>query len=486
VLNPYEYRELLRDALPQVVDADTISPGPRTLFTPASHRRALDPDVTIVQGGRGVGKTVWYKALQNDTLRSQAASEYQLDRLNRVDPLAGYGTELSPDKYPSQRTLTSLLQISVPPEDIWTAVILTALENTEIKVLENWNKRITWIQDNPEKVERSLASADREAQTRGAIKLFLFDALDRLSSNRRDADRLTDGILRVALALRTGTRNLRAKIFIRDDMFAGAQRNFPDASKLAASAANMTWSPVNLYALFFYQIGNSTHPNSAAFREETGSWKDGQERNVPPNDLTGDQERQKEVFAWIAGQHMGTDHRKGYTYTWLPNHLADGKGNVSPRSFLSALLTATNNTDGNFSTSKAALHWDAIRQGVQAASKIRVDEVKEDIPWIPTAIDPLRGLQVPIEQSEVIRQWEESGLQESLARLEEAQQAAEASDDQAKPSATGPLHNEYPELISELINLGVMSRRANGKLDLPDVYRIAFDLGRKGGVPRVR
>lgn len=30
------------------------------------------------------------------------------------------------------------------------------------------------------------------------------------------------------------------------------------------------------------------------------------------------------------------------------------------------------------------------------------------------------------------------------------------------------------------------ARRVNGKLDLPDVYRIGFDLGRKGGVPGIQ
>ena len=36
----------------------------------------------------------------------------------------------------------------------------------------------------------------------------------------------------------------------------------------------------------------------------------------------------------------------------------------------------------------------------------------------------------------------------------------------------------------QLVALGVMTRRTNGKIDLPDVYRIAFDIGRRGGVPR--
>jgi hypothetical protein len=35
-------------------------------------------------------------------------------------------------------------------------------------------------------------------------------------------------------------------------------------------------------------------------------------------------------------------------------------------------------------------------------------------------------------------------------------------------------------------DLKAATRRVNGKLDLPDVYRIGFDLGRKGGVPCIQ
>jgi hypothetical protein len=42
------------------------------------------------------------------------------------------------------------------------------------------------------------------------------------------------------------------------------------------------------------------------------------------------------------------------------------------------------------------------------------------------------------------------------------------------------------DLINELMGLGIMTRRRDGRIDLPDVYRIAFDIGRKGGVPRIR
>jgi hypothetical protein len=36
------------------------------------------------------------------------------------------------------------------------------------------------------------------------------------------------------------------------------------------------------------------------------------------------------------------------------------------------------------------------------------------------------------------------------------------------------------------IALGVMRQRKDGRIDLPDVYRIAFSIGRKGGVSKVK
>ncbi len=115
---------------------------------------------------------------------------------------------------------------------------------------------------------------------------------------------------------------------------------------------------------------------------------------------------------------------------------------------------------------------------MQAASQTRVDEITEDIPWVATAIEPLKGLQVPIEQQDVESCWRDADLKTQLDALQLAS-------DQA-PAATGPRGTKLSELIAELIELGVMTNRKNGKLDLPDIYRVAFGLGRKGGVPRMR
>jgi len=477
-----EYRTLLLAALPTAADADTLRPESHTLFTPGAHRNALDSDVTVVRGARGVGKTVWYTALQNAQLREVAAENYQISRLRSIDAIAGYGSELRPDDYPGPSTLAHLIKGGATPEDIWTAVVLLGLGVDQLRDAPNWQYRVGWVRENPEERDVVLARADRETGDSSQVKLVLFDALDRLSPDRTTTERLIEGILKVALDLRTRTRHLRAKIFIRHDMFNGIRMQFPDSSKLTANAADLTWSGANLYGLLFHHLGNAKDGISASFRQVTPGWHEAAGRYIPPSDVVGDGKRQQQIFELIAGRYMGTDHRKGRPYTWLANHLIDGIGQVSPRSFLTALRKATEVTSERFARHEFALHWDGIREGVQSASSIRVAEVNEDLPWVATAVGPLEGLQVPMDEEVLVGRWDEANLSTQLENTWGTQDFANEED-----VRTGPRNvDDYHGLVAELIELGVMSRRVDGRVDLPDVYRIAFKIGRKGGVPRLR
>jgi len=480
ILSPYEYRELIQAGLAASTAADTVDPQPRTLFTPDRHRAALEPNITVVRGARGVGKTFWFKALQDGTLRSLAADDYQLERLKSVETLAGYGTELRPDVYPGPASLGRMLENGDDPYDIWMAVLLRGLGTPELQQLSSWPERVQWIRSHPDEQDEELAAADRRASENQATQLVLFDALDRLHSSRERANQLIQGILRLALDLRTRTRNLRAKVFIRPDMFDSLTLHFADASKLTANAANLAWSATNLYGLLFHQLGNADSRHAATFRNETGGWRSAEDhRYVPPRSLMGDQEVQQEKFTDIAGPWMGANHRKGYTYTWLPNHLMDGIGQTSPRSFLRALTSANEETGDKFAGHKYALHWDGIRRGVQAASSTRVAEVAEDLPWVLTAMQPLAGKQVPIDRETIVDCWLADDLATGLSS-----NGKESNESEVRTGPRNP--TDYDAIIRELIEIGIMSRRTTGKLDLPDVYRIAFGLGRKGGVPRIQ
>lgn len=485
-LSVQEYRELLAAALPEATDADTAEPKVESLFTPDTHRAALYVDSTVVRGGRGVGKTFWYRSLLDGTLREIAAQEYGIERLRRVTVSQGFGAALKHDLYPGPGTLRQLVEEGVRPYDLWYAVLLTAFGQSELRELAEWRDKADWVRNNPGAVERTVQTVDQEAQRQGITRLILFDALEHLHRVRAQADRLVAGILELALAMRLGTRSIRFKVFIRPDMYDGALLHFPDASKLSSNAAALTWSRANLYGLLFHTMGNADSDLAARFRQLTGGWQaeaDGR-RHVPPPLLSGDEKFQADQFTLIAGPYMGSNFRKGHTFTWLPNHLMDGVEQVSPRSFLSALQKALSETSGQYAGHPYALHHEGIRRGVQKASETRVIEVSEDMPWVRLAIDPLAGHQVPIEQAKVETLWEESRLVDALRK--ESERYVPHNDEDDRKVRTGPRHPEDPGLlIEELIALGVMRRRRDGRIDLPDVYRIAFGVGRKGGVPRV-
>ena len=47
-----------------------------------------------------------------------------------------------------------------------------------------------------------------------------------------------------------------------------------------------------------------------------------------------------------------------------------------------------------------------------------------------------------------------------------------------------PEHVEdgWPGIIEDLIRIGVLTKRTDGRIDMPDLYRLGFKVRRKGGV----
>ena len=171
---------------------------------------------------------------------------------------------------------------------------------------------------------------------------------------------------------------------------------------------------------------------------------------------------------------MGTDHRRGFPYTWIPNHLADTEGRVSPRSFLAALRTAAEDTGNERPDHQYALHYDSIKRGVQEASKIRVRELQEDYPWMHRALEHLAGMVVPCEFEEIAARWRDERVLDRLAE----------DKDEVKLPPRGKAQGA-DGVRKDIESLGVFLRLRDGRVNIPDVFRVGYGLGRKGGVKPV-
>ena len=185
---------------------------------------------------------------------------------------------------------------------------------------------------------------------------------------------------------------------------------------------------------------------------------------VPPAELQSDEARQRPIFYAIAGEFMGKDKQKGRTYSWLPSHLADGRKAVSPRSFLAAIRAASDHpspTEWPFALNRAGLLG-----GVRNASRIRVDEICEDYPWVRTLMEPLASvITVPCPLSDFVNLWKQKQV---LPRLDETWRGS--------VNCTYRQNSELDGLADDLVALGVFERLRDGGMQMPDAC-IAFDLG---------
>ena len=195
-----------------------------------------------------------------------------------------------------------------------------------------------------------------------------------------------------------------------------------------------------------------------------GDWPSGRQR--VPDQLVFDDACQRETLHKIAGPWMGSDRRRGYPYTWIPNHLGDTQGNVSPRSFIAALKGAAESTRDQHSDHAHALHYDSIKQGVQKASEIRVLELSEDYPWIDLLLRDLDRMVVPCSFADVASRW---NSRTSLARLRE-----KVWQEEVKLPPRG-IDDEGAEGVRrDLEALSVFQRMHDGRVNIPDVFRVGY------------
>ena len=478
-----ELRAALIESLPTVDQAGAADiRDPAFTFVPPSHAKALDIDSSVVEGIRGSGKSFWWAHLASDAHRRYIETAFPEIRLGGAfDAVQGFGAQSVSIQAPSQDVLSALLK-AYPARAIWRTVLAhSAGFGAPFPTSAKWSERVKWVAEQPEEFDELLRSKDAQLEERGRTLVVLFDALDRLADDWVAIRPLARALLQLALDVRS-TRRIRFKVFLRPDMLQDREIiGFPDASKLLARKAELRWQRADLYALMFQCAGNAIQ-GGTEFRqvvtEATGQTFASLEKVwFLPRALRSDEKLQERLFERIAGNAMASGpsgYKRGRPYTWLVNHLVDGLGQVSPRSCCEAVRHAAQLTSADTPT---ALHFRAIQAGVQAASKIRVNEVTtEDYPWIEFVMKPLRSkLTVPCAADDFKRLWAMDRTIEQLKdQLAQSNLGVKLPPQSLSLGATG--------LLEDLQALGLIERLRDQRIQMPDVYRIGFGFGRKGGV----
>ena len=459
----------------------TEPPDPAEIYTPSHHISALDPDNSLVVGIRGVGKSFWAGALGSEAARSVASAAYPKLALDTYSVDFGF-TGFEGGEAPSPDTVQQYAADADTAKLFWRVVVLRAFAKAaQIRMPNSYRAAMKEFADS-ETREAAMREADAYFKRTQKRFLLVFDALDTLSTDWPKLRLLTKALLEVTYGMRS-YRALRMKLFLRPEQLDDPAVGFTDLSKLKAGKIDLSWDDVDLYGLFFTRLAN--HETSrAAFgqlvRQQQIELEFQNDRVYVPISLTRQLSMQEKIFIQLAGRYMGSDHRKGKTFTWLPAHLADGFGKVTPRSFLTSLREAASKSEA---AEDRVLTIEGIKEGLRAASRVRIDQLKEEYQWIEHALIPLAGLRVPCGETDIVDPWIKRRTVNAIER--EAAKKGYLAPSEMPPSDLadkGRTKAQERGLLNTLIKIGVLERRIDERINMPDIFRIGADIIGRGRV----
>lgn len=473
-----EIRRLLVD-LPTDHDADGAHrPNVGDVFAPDQHASALAPSTLIIEGARGAGKSFWAGVLGEEQTRRLASEVYPRLGLERLLVAFGYSGFDS-----GAAVSTAVVEDRTKHGDhraavhFWRIVLLrSTLSALGEEEADETISRFAEKYADPEKYEARLRQADLLLESFDKTCLVLFDALDTLSREWSQLTRLTDALFEACWSLRA-RRRIKAKVFIRPDQLNDEGLKFVELPKLRSGRVELNWTRVDLYGLLFSRLAEAEQVSDS---KEFAKLCDLAGYTVPHTnadrirrwEVAWNEDAQRRLLEPIAGTYMGRSASKGAIYPWTYNHLADGRGVVTPRSFLKLFVEAARYTPA---PQGQVITAEGIRHGLREASKTRVEQLALEYRWIKRALAPLAGLKVPCSSRDIHEAWIASDTANVIA-------GAAKQDEFLPPYQNHATHNSEEALEAALGRIGVLSYRPDGRADMPDLFRIASRMLKLGGV----
>jgi hypothetical protein len=452
------------------------------MFAPESHAVALDPCTPIVLGSRGSGKSFWSSVLGQKETKVAAANAYPRLGLAKVAVQFGYTGVGGIDGVTADH-IDSLIVQNCTVDDakaFWWATILCAISRQAnpdqsvrvkpkdyIQIARDWEQR-----------EDLLIEHEHRLQSDDKTLLVVYDALDTVARTWPRRRLLTEALLEVVWAMRA-YRHIRLKLFLRPDQIEDDALRFVELPKLRTGAVRLKWSGEDLYGLLFARLALTRDEEAKkAFKLllENNDLTFSDENSILTRrwSLVSNQYDQKRIMEAMAGQYMGQGayaYKKGNTYDWPISHLADAFAEVTPRSFLGMMIAAAQYKEP---PEDRVITADGIRHGLREASKTRVDQLQQEFPWIKGVLAPLAGLLLPQHESGVIQVWQ--GAQ-TINLLN-----TDAETHNYLPPFPPKSNSGEQDLCLALQRIGVMSRRNDDRIDMPDLFRVAAKLLKKGSI----
>lgn len=458
----------------------------RRLYPVPDHLRALDPNVVLVVGPRGSGKSALFNAFFSDhqDIRKAIAAKtpsIQAQRLS-TEWVAVYPASTA---FPDSQALSRWASSDEAARKIWHAMLVRHLADrfnegrkTELKsILEPMSVDLPAIlkaYDDPE-ANPTAALDELEQKLRQEDRCIFvgYDELDTLGGYEWELmARMVRGLVAFWSDYSRRWQRIRAKIFLRSDLFRRhTGMGTADFAKLAANRAELAWSDVSLLGMLAKRIAN-TSAGLAAYCRKAGIRFEESHNTLGLIPTVREPDDVFPLLERLAGEFMGAGQKKGRVRNWILDHLRDGHGEISPRSLVRLIEQAARKEAANRSLRPPKLiHPTALRQALDDVSNDHVTQgISNEWPWLEGVKRRLQQDRlVPWMRREIVGLLD-SNLDSSWGGLD-------------RPSLRPPV-DQPADFLDYLIEIGVFRQRSDDRIDVSDLYLSGLGLRRKGGVKR--
>lgn len=443
------------------------------------HLRLLDPDVVLVVGPRGSGKTEIARVLTDAAVYAAVARHAPRVRLP-----SGNSEWLS--AFPAGRQgfealgLRTFIKKGGDSTEALREMWFSYLVRTLSSVLHDKDREELQPLMSPAGAEVQVVhEAFRALGTKPVV------ALDRLDQRLEEEDRFVfvtydeldtlgggdwklieagvRGLVAFWAAYARRWRRIRAKLFLRTDLYERhARAGGADLAKLAASRVDLVWNDRDLCGLLLKRLANLDAKLAQYSRAVRGvEWSQDSTLGHIPRLRTWQDARP--VVERMTGAHMGANEKKGLVSRWVVDHVRDGLGRVSPRPFVRLFEEAARQELRQLKplAQPRLLEPSSLRRALDRVSEDHVVQSLEEWPWLDVVKARLA--------TNALVPWERE--RDLITMLD----------------SFGANHGSIPpfegrDLVEYLIVLGILRRRTDGRVDAPDLFLAGLGLKRKGGV----
>lgn len=481
-----ELREMGRASSAELESGEEFQ---RAFYPVAEHLRVFEPSVNLIVGYHGAGKSMLFKAaveqqLSAQTTRKTMGSDLFLHTLAQEQAAWKAGYPLGTD-FPDPGTLRCFgKQFSTRQDDsqiladVWLAY-LARLLCSELQP-GAWSALLAPSGAEVEQVYAALQSQraavivaldnlDARLKKEGRRIFVNYDELDTLGGVDWELmAALIRGLLTFWAEHTRRWQRLQAKIFLRTDLFANARIVTADFAKLASNRVELTWSDRNLHAMWIKRIANMS-AGWLAYCQDAGIHFE-QDETLGWIPQLPNAEAAQPLVEQIAGAFMGRNIKKGRTFTWMLDHLRDGRGQITPRALVNLWgYAAAQELDSSRASGRQLVHPTSLRHALDQVSDEYVRMLKSrEMPWLEGLARHLSNREVPLAREEWVgifaSDWE--------------QWCNNAQEKQRPPRKTPA------EFLALLLELGVCRERPDGRIDVPDLFLHGLAIKRRGGVKR--